>query len=232
MRTKGDLDALEHEAARWPQLPDSQFYGRRNQIMLLIMSLRNYGTETMIREDYTLRGSEFDPLEFSDSMVYDTWTEEAISSLFHAFEGITEIAYQHDEIPPREEPTLEAKQQEWRDHMTHLARTALRARHYNHGSRHMDQWFADAVPSWAATVPTPTPTSENAPPTSLDDLDTFEDIYRQAFEDENMWDVDLAWDGENRLVAIRDRELRHARIRQQHIEEIIEERRIQQMGIA
>ncbi len=69
---KQSLDMLEYEVSRWPQLPDSQFYGQRNQIMYLLMSLRNYPQETMTREDYTVEGEVCDAVDFDQAVIHDT----------------------------------------------------------------------------------------------------------------------------------------------------------------
>ncbi len=181
--------------------------------MLLVMSLRNYGAETMIREDYTLRGSEFDPIEFLESMIYDTWTEETFTSLFHAIEGVVDCVYQgvHVGAPPIGDQALEALTELWRKHMPLLARTALRARRYDRGSRHMEQWFADAMPTRGGPTDDPPGSSEAEPPTPRGELNTFEEIYTQAFDDADLWVEELVWDVDGRSIRIRD-EQRHRAI--------------------
>ena len=49
-------DDLRHRVKRWPQTPDSQFYGIRNELFYQVMGLQNYPQVSMTEEDYTVMG--------------------------------------------------------------------------------------------------------------------------------------------------------------------------------
>ncbi len=134
------LNDLQCYVQRWPQIPNSQFYGLRNQIVYLPMNLRNYPATTMTSEDYTVPGEEYDPLSFENSWRGDTWFEEVCTMIMHSLENAMECVHNRSNLQV-EQSSRESRL--WTLHMDRLAQVAIRNRHYAFGSRPTLAWFAD-----------------------------------------------------------------------------------------
>ena len=135
-------DDLRHRVKRWPQTPDSQFYGIRNELMYQVMGLQNYPQVSMTEEDYTVMGGPYDAIDFESTWVHDTWFAECCTQIMHSMECVMETVYSPN--PTRTgQARWSSQATNWTMHMERLIRVAVRHRQFAYGSRPVRAWFDD-----------------------------------------------------------------------------------------